>query len=137
MNLPKALEPLENELAFKSIWDIYAYIDSLGIELVEANLPPGEKGFFYQDAEHKVIFISEKMLIAEKRVTAVHELVHAILHEDTGAFLLANKINWSRFEYEARVYTARLLIPKNELIKMLEMEYSIYEIAEEFQVTEE
>jgi Zn-dependent peptidase ImmA (M78 family) len=59
------------------------------------------------------------------------------LHESTGALYLSNTIWEDKVEYEARLYTSRLLIPKDKLIELLRMEYSIYDIAEEFQVTEE
>jgi len=137
MNLPHILEPLNGRLVSRSLWYIYEVIESYGIEIKEINFPLGQKGLFYQDDENKIIFISNLLSLYEKRVAAVHELVHALLHENTGALYLSNTIWEDKVEYEARLYTSRLLIPKDKLIELLRMEYSIYDIAEEFQVTEE
>jgi len=137
MNLPHILEPLNGRLVSRSLWYIYEVIESYGIEIKEINFPLGQKGLFYQDDENKIIFISNLLSLYEKRVAAVHELVHALLHENTGALYLSNTIREDKVEYEARLYTSRLLIPKDKLIELLKMEYSIYDIAEEFQVTEE
>jgi Zn-dependent peptidase ImmA (M78 family) len=137
MNLPHILEPLNGRLVSRSLWYIYEVIESYGIEIKEINFPLGQKGLFYQDDENKIIFISNLLSLYEKRVAAVHELVHALLHENTGALYLSNTIWEDKVEYEARLYTSRLLIPKDKLIELLKMEYSIYDIAEEFQVTEE
>jgi Predicted Zn peptidase len=137
MNLPHILEPLNGRLVSRSLWYIYEVIESYGIEIKEINFPLGQKGLFYQDDENKIIFISNLLSLYEKRVAAVHELVHALLHESTGALYLSNTIWEDKVEYEARLYTSRLLIPKDKLIELLRMEYSIYDIAEEFQVTEE
>jgi len=137
MNLPHILEPLNGRLVSRSLWYIYEVIESYGIEIKEINFPLGQKGLFYQDDENKIIFISNLLSLYEKRVAAVHELVHALLHESTGALYLSNTIWEDKVEYEARLYTSRLLIPKDKLIELLKMEYSIYDIAEEFQVTEE
>ena len=137
MNLPHILEPLNGRLVSRSLWYIYEVIESYGIEIKEINFPLGQKGLFYQDDENKIIFISNLLSLYEKRVAAVHELLHALLHENTGALYLSNTIWEDKVEYEARLYTSRLLIPKDKLIELLRMEYSIYDIAEEFQVTEE
>ncbi|MGB9682871.1 MAG: ImmA/IrrE family metallo-endopeptidase [bacterium] len=136
MNLPHILEPLRGRLAFKSLWYIYEVIESYGIEIKEMPFPSGQEGLFYQDDENKIIFISNLLSLYEKRVAAVHELVHALLHERTGALCLSNTLWEDKVEYEAKLYTSRLLIPKDKLIELLDMEYSIYDIAEEFQVTE-
>jgi Zn-dependent peptidase ImmA (M78 family) len=137
MSLPHILEPLNGRLVSRSLWYIYEVIESYGIEIKELDLPLGRRGLFYQDDENKIIFISNLLSLYEKRVTAVHELVHALLHESTGALCLSNTLWVDKVEYEARLYTSRLLIPKDKLIELLKMEYPIYDIAEEFQVTEE
>jgi len=137
MKLPHILEPLKGRLVSKPLWYIYEVIEAYGIEVAEIKFPPGQKGVYYKDSNNRVILISSMLDQYEKRVTAVHELVHALLHESASILCNFNNTWEGKLEREAMIYTARLLIPEDKLIDMLRMEYSIYDIAEEFYVTED
>jgi len=135
MNLPQIIEPLAQRLPFKPLWYIYETIESYGIEIREIHLPLNQEGLYYQDDENRLIFISKSLDYFEKRTTSTHELIHALLHEKGGALYFMNNLWRDRFEYEARIYTARILIPQDKLLEMLKLEYPCFNIAEEFQVS--
>lgn len=122
---------------FRSLDYIYDKIYSYGIDVTEARLPKGKEGFYYEDGEERIIVVSSSLTTYKKRSTATHELVHALLHESTGVPYCRNSLWQGRFEREANIYTARILIPEDRLLELLKMDYSISEIAEEFLVSED
>lgn len=137
IELPEILKPLKEKLLASSLEDIYSLIESYGIEVTEVVLPERKEGMYFEDKDNRVIFISKNISTARKRTAATHELIHAVLHTSGSILYCIDPLWRDKFEREAKIYTARILIPIDKLKKLLAMDYSIYEIAEELSVSEE
>lgn len=135
--IPSILIPLVEKLQKSSLDELYDLVCSYNIDVVEVYLPEGKNGIYIETSDRKVIFISKSLTIAQKRTTAVHEFIHAILHTNGSALYCANHTWRDRFERRAESYTARILIPEDRLKELLMMEYPTCQIAEELSVSEE
>lgn len=135
--IPEILVPLVERIRNSSLDELYELVYSYGIDLVEVPLPDGKNGMYLETSQSRVIFISKSLTTAQKRTTVVHEFIHAILHTNGCALYHSNHIWRDRFEREAEIYTAMILIPEDRFKRLLSMGYPICEIAEELSVSEE
>lgn len=135
--LPEILIPLVERIQNSSLDELQELVSSYGIDLVETHLPEGKNGMYLETSESRVIFISKSLTTAQKRTTIVHEFIHAILHTNVGPLYSYNSIWRDRFEREAEIYTARILIPEDRFKRLLSMGYPVSQIAEELSVSEE
>lgn len=81
------------------------------------------KGFFIYQSRKRLITVNSELKEAVQRIILAHELGHAVLHKDEArlrAFhdfsLYENNI---RFEYEANIFAAELLLDDLEVVERL------------------
>lgn len=113
-------------------------IENLNIKLIYFNNSINLLGVYNYIKRNRFIFISPNVGIYEKIILA-HELGHDQLHRDFCKFgnafhenSLFNPTN--KFEIEANIFAAHLLIDNNYIFQMLNNEISYYELEEELQV---
>lgn len=116
--------------------DLYSIAEKQGIIIDILSMPKNKSVSVHIDDEYFVA-IDEKAMenSAEERTHLAHELGHCV----TGSFynIYSPFDLRSKHEYRADKWAIKKLIPKDELIELLEKEYRIDEIAEYFNVTEQ
>lgn len=88
----------------------------MGIWVLIAQLPEGIRGLYTNILDHKIIYLNEVLDEKDKRIVCAHELGHAVLHTDMNAVFQASNTLFcaSRFEHEADLFSAYLLIGEKE-----------------------
>lgn len=99
----------------------------LGVQVFRATLPAGISGEIKKIGEDQyAIRINRHETIERQRFTLAHELGHFLLHRDligdglSDDALYRSKLSNS-VEYEANRFAADLLMPRNEVEKLLKM----------------
>ena len=84
----------------------------LGISYFFLKMPSKTNGLYYQISGEKVILINQDLNETESRITAAHELGHALLHPETNSLLMSSKTNLEtgRFERQANYFATCLLL---------------------------
>jgi len=95
-------------------------------------------GYYNKYVRQRFIHINSKLDRFNKLFTGCHELGHAILHPDANTPFLRQSTFFSvnRFELEANLFAAELLISDADLKKYYGTGYSISQIASELKVSE-
>lgn len=110
------------------------------IDVFEHALPERVRGLYYEDEMLKVITINKDMeTMAEKLCVLVEELGHSIYGGNLVLGLIPDNLR-RKYERQARVWAYKKLLPAKKLIRALQDPYyinNLYEIAEDFDVTEE
>lgn len=96
--------------------DPFELARSLGITVLFEELG-SIKGYYNTFCRQKIIHINRDMTRREQRLTAAHELGHALLHPNTNTYFLRTRTQFSvgSFEYEANMFAACLLISDGDI----------------------
>lgn len=89
----------------------------LGITFLRTDLPRKLSGFYMEKNGRQAITVSEALSSPCDRAVAAHELGHAMLHKGLNLIFLCENTNFvqGRYEREADLFAAALLIDKNEV----------------------
>lgn len=113
-------------------------IEALGIKIIYLNSPDKLLGLYKIILRNRFIFIADNIGVLEKTVLA-HELGHDQLHREyciNGANFHESRVfqSTSRFELEANIFAAHLLIPDEDVIQLIQYASSDRELAHELNV---
>lgn len=88
----------------------------LGITFLKTDLPRKLSGFYMEKSGRQAIAVSEALSSTAERAVIAHELGHALLHRGLNLLFLCENTNFvqGRYEREADMFAAALLIDKNE-----------------------
>ena len=107
----------------------------MDIVLLSKPLGTGEnsiKGFFFEQSRIKSIIYNNDMSDIFQRIVIAHELGHAVLHSNKGVrtFHDVTVFNQSSIlEKEANLFAAELLLDDEEVIDILNDDYTFFEAA--------
>jgi Zn-dependent peptidase ImmA (M78 family) len=109
--------------------DPFELAEYLKIKIVYEDLGKNIRGYYQECPKLKIIHINNNLDYVDKRIVCSHELGHAILHPKLNIVFLQKHTFCikDKFEREANIFVAELLIPDGLLIKY--PEYSIEQIA--------
>lgn len=103
--------------------DPFAICRFLNIEIVEFHFCENIKGFFVRDnwTNQIIIGLNSKLHTIMIRTVLSHELGHAHLHPDISRYYIRKHTLFStnKFEREANIFAAELLIPDEDLLEQL------------------
>lgn len=108
--------------------DPYELLDALGVEVRESRVygRDGLKGYCYFSKRTIFVVLNAFLPEVEKRIVAMHEAAHIILHQDQikVAPMKDNVIYdmTSRTEYQANLFTADFLISDDEVEELTAQE---------------
>ena len=109
--------------------DPFELAEYLKIKIVYEDLGKNIRGYYQECPKLKIIHINSNLDYTAQRIVCCHELGHAMLHSKLNILFL-NKHTFcvkDKFEREANIFAAELLIPSDLLLKY--PEYSIEQIA--------
>lgn len=114
--------------------DPFALCDQLGIYVIDCPLPAHIRGFYQNYEGCQLIYLNEDMESGERRRICAHELGHARLHEGQNFLFMTRQCHYfmSRFEKEADLFAAELLIDPAEICDM-----NVQSIARQWGLSEE
>ena len=116
--------------------DPFKICDNLNIHIYYKELGDSLKAYFFYQSRIKNIIINSNSEDVVCKILCAHELGHAILHENLAAMIgfkeLALFDDLIPTEYEANLFAAELMIPDNDLLRMLKEENkSLFDISSE------
>ena len=109
------------------------------IEIFEHALPERVRGFYYEDEFNKIISLNSDIKdIAEKICVLTEEIGHSIYGGNQMGRHIPELMK-RKYEFLARKWAYKKLLPIRKLIAALKSPYfhNYYEIAEEFDVTQD
>lgn len=124
--------------------DPFKLCDEIGIVTLFA--PMGEassacKGFFLTQSRIRSITINSNLSADFQRIICAHELGHAMLHRDKSGVNAFHDFSFfdgaDRLEYEANIFAAELLLPDDEVLKILNEDVSFFQAAAKLYVPAE
>lgn len=92
------------------------------------------KGFYLCQSKIRVITVNSDLSEENQHVVLAHELGHAVLHDKIGGiktfhdFALFDET--SRYEYEANIFAAELLMPDSDVLELLNDDISFFGAAQ-------
>ncbi len=104
--------------------DPFELADALGIFVVKSPLKGGLNGCYHEKCGFQFIYINSDLNEQQQTMVAAHELGHARLHRGENILFLSNHSHVSRgkFERQANMYSAQLLICDNFFERYKDME---------------
>jgi Zn-dependent peptidase ImmA (M78 family) len=96
----------------------------MGVIVLYQNLGHGDsacKGFYIRKSRKHVVVINDNLSYIVKKIILAHEIGHIILkHEEMGAYHAFHLYDrTSRFEFEANLFAAELLMEDGDVIDVL------------------
>ncbi len=118
--------------------------EEMGIVTLFAPMGPSPaacKGFFLTQSRIKSITINSDLSEDFQRIICAHELGHAMLHRDRSGVNAFHDFSFfdsiDRLEYEANIFAAELLLPDDEVLKILNDDLSFFQAASKLYVPAE
>lgn len=110
---------------------------AMGLEVFTANLPRDVSGqIFYKE---KKIFIEKTDYITRQVFSVAHELGHYVLHNDGTSHISLRDTTSSQGidtkEIEANLFAANLLIPQDEVLRLVGLKFTLDSMASYFGVS--
>ncbi len=91
------------------------------------------KGFFLTQSRIKAITVNSDLSQDMQKIICAHELGHAMLHRDKSGINAFHDFSFfdgnDRLEYEANIFAAELLLPDEEVLKILNDDLSFFQAA--------
>lgn len=106
-----------------------------GLQLVKKDLDDKVSGMLVLNADQKIVIINQNQSLQRQRFTAMHELGHFILHQDASEYFIDMTVEWRREnteglnraqEVEANSFAANLLMPEQEIERVVEEQNFLY-----------
>lgn len=115
MNIKKKANSLAKKYGSRNPFEI---IDHLNVIVVFHPLE-GVRGFYQYFQRNNIIYIDERLSYKEKMFVCAHELGHMLLHKKANALFMDSRTYFvsSKYENEANVFAAELLIPDSFVIE--------------------
>ncbi|MEG1345555.1 MAG: ImmA/IrrE family metallo-endopeptidase [Acidaminococcaceae bacterium] len=115
MNSLKIKEIVKRLVKIHGTNDPFRIANYLDYIIVYCDLEPPTKGFYQYVKRNNIIYIDNGLNEFEQKMVCGHELAHAFLHKDTNAVFLDTRtfLNKSKFEIQANLFNAELLIREN------------------------
>lgn len=113
--------------------DPFLLCNLLHINLFYHNLYNILKGYYiFYNKQHNIV-INNTISKNEQRIVLGHELGHAIEHASLSQAFTESRIgiNGDKLEFEANLFCSELLIPDEEILSLINYEYSFGSICEE------
>ncbi len=123
--------------------DPFLLARAMGIILLPRSFALGEnamKGFFLQKNRIKTITYNVDLPVALQRIILAHELGHAMLHAKSGVYAfhdLGLFDESSRFEKEANLFAAELLLKDDEVLDSMNADGTFFSAAASLKVPTE
>ena len=124
--------------------DPFKLCDEMGIITLFAPMGPAPaacKGFFLTQSRVKSITVNSDLSEDFQRIICAHELGHAMLHRDRSGVNAFHDFAFfdgvDRLEYEANLFAAELLLPDDEVMKILNEDISFFQAAAKLYVPAE
>lgn len=112
--------------------DPYKLCEKMGIEVVSADIG-SLKGMYTCIKRNRFIVINENLDDSIKKVVCAHELAHDQLHRGMSSSSWMKDYDLtivnSKYEYEANMFAAELLVQEDELMDLIKESKSLNEIA--------
>lgn len=120
MDIKKKVDTLVRKYGTRSPFEI---IRNLNVILVFYPLDGQTRGFYQYFQRNNLIYISETLTESEQAFVCAHELGHMFLHKKSNAIFLDSRthLKTSRFENEANIFAAELLIPDSLIFENPDM----------------
>lgn len=134
MNIEAVVKEIEEKYGSK---DPDTIADALGVVVYERDDFSQLLGMSARVADRSCIFLNANMESQERRIVLAHELGHIILHEDEGMAGISSFtfFNYNdRYEYEANVFAAHLLLEEKEIHELAKYGYDALDIARSLNV---
>ena len=110
----------------------YTLCEQMGIEVVHADIG-SLKGMYTCIKRNRFIVINENLDDRTKKVVCAHELAHDQLHRGMSSSSWMKDYDLtifnSKYEYEANMFAAELLVQEDELIDLIKENKTLNEIA--------
>lgn len=89
--------------------------EALGIYVIYSDLPDVTSGLYYYIGNKKIILINQNLDERYAKITAAHELGHALIHPNCNYIFMSKStlMNTKRYETEADYFCACLLMCEN------------------------
>ena len=118
--------------------DPFFICERLNIEIIYYHFSENIKGFFVKDNLKKqfIIALNSHLLPRTRKAVLSHELGHAYLHPELSRYYIKRNTLFStdKFEREADIFAAELLVPDLELIKHLKERSTLLKMSYELDV---
>lgn len=124
--------------------DIYALCETLGVTIIEVDLPDNSSGSLKQENGQWICRVNKKHHATRKRFTVAHELGHFLLHKDDRIQFEDVELYRTDHEYspedkkmeeEANRFASEILMPEDVFKSAILQGKSLAEIAKEFAVS--
>lgn len=122
--------------------DPFDICKSMNIHIHYKDLGTALKAYYFYQSRIKNIVINSRSGMIVRRILCAHELGHAILHGELATMRGFQELELfdmsAPAEYEANLFAAELIIPDEELLKLLnDQDKSFFSIAKELYVPAE
>lgn len=118
--------------------DPFFICERLNIEIIYYHFSENIKGFFVKDNLKRqfIIAINSRLPPRTRKAVLSHELGHAYLHPELSRYYIKRNTLFStdKFEREADIFAAELLVPDIELIKHLKERSTLLKMSYELDV---
>ena len=110
----------------------YELVDKLDVVIIRGETPNKMRGMFQIVARIIVVYIDEKLPEHEQFWVLAHELAHALLHRGMNRIFMDSRfLNVpNRYENEANLLAAYMLISDDDIKEYIEHEYTTYQISQ-------
>ena len=110
--------------------DPFEIIKGLNVILIFTHLE-GIRGFYQYFQRNNIIYIDEDLPDSEKRFVCAHELGHMFLHKKINTVFMDSRtfMPHDKFERQANIFAADLLIPDDILSEAIDQGYTDRQLA--------
>lgn len=124
--------------------DPFRLCKEMGVMTLFASMGTGKgacKGFFLTQSRIKSITVNSDLSEDMQRIICAHELGHAMLHRDKSGINGFHDFTFfdgtDKLEYEANIFAAELLLPDEDVLRILNDDLSFFQAAAKLYVPSE
>ncbi|MDD6988792.1 ImmA/IrrE family metallo-endopeptidase [Ruminococcus sp.] len=129
MDIKRELKKIKRK--FKTL-NPFEIAEKLDVVICDSILPDKLRGFFQISNRVIIIYLNNQLAELEYKMVFAHELAHALLHRGMNRIFMDSRfLNVpNRYENEANLLAAYMLISDDDIKEYIEHEYTTYQISQ-------